>query len=80
MKLIDPMLSFYLFSDTPCTCLGFWQNMLIGGFGNGKICIYNSENGRAMAEILAHGRWINSLDVSENGMVSHTPYWAGEEG
>ncbi|KAL5470792.1 hypothetical protein EMCRGX_G028811 [Ephydatia muelleri] len=55
--------------DTPCTCLGFWQNMLIGGFGNGKICIYNSENGRAMVEILAHGRWINSLDVSENGML-----------
>ena len=63
------VISFHLLSESACTCLGFWHNMLIGGFGNGKIRIYNSENGRELVEIAAHARWINSLDVSDNGMV-----------
>ena len=51
-------------------CLCFWENLLIGGFTNGQIVIYNSDSGAKAIEITAHARSINALDVApDSGLV-----------
>ena len=58
-------------SEIPCTSLCFWETLLIGGFTNGQIIIYNSESGAKMVEIAAHARCINALDIAPDaGLVS----------
>jgi hypothetical protein len=57
-------------SEVPCMCLCFWENLLIGGFTNGQIVIYNSDSGAKAVEIGAHARSINGLDVApDSGLV-----------
>lgn len=44
--------------------------MLIGGFTNGLIKIYNCETSAKMIEIAAHARYINAMDVAvQTGLV-----------
>ena len=52
-------------------CLRFWDTLLVGGFTNGRIIIYNAKSGAKMIEIVAHARSINALDVApDSGRVS----------
>ena len=61
-----------MYSEVPCTCLCFWDTLLIGGFTNGQIVIYNSDSGAKLIEIAAHARSINALDVApDSGLVSN---------
>lgn len=57
-------------SEVPCVALCFCDSLLIGGFTNGQIVIYNSESGAKMVEIAAHARCISALDVAPaSGLV-----------
>lgn len=63
-------------SEVPCMCLCFWENLLIGGFTNGQIVIYNSDSGAKAIEIGAHARSITSLDVApDSGLVREEGRW-----
>lgn len=60
------------YSEVPCMCLRFWENLLIGGLTNGQIVIYNSDSGAKAIEITAHARSINALDVAQDsGLVRY---------
>lgn len=53
-----------------CTSICFWNSLLIGGFANGQIFIYDSDSGAKMVEITAHARSIYAMDVaSKTGLV-----------
>ena len=57
-------------SGLPCLSLCFWNSLLIGGFTDGLIKIYNCETSAKMIEIAAHARYINALDVAvQAGLV-----------
>ncbi|BFZ00999.1 hypothetical protein BsWGS_04038 [Bradybaena similaris] len=54
----------------PCNSLALWRRVLIAGFASGHLRVYNANSGICGAEVLAHARTINAVDVSkENGMV-----------
>ena len=57
-------------SGAACLCLCFWGSLLIGGFANGVVRIYDAKTGLRKVEIAAHSRCITALDVAtEAGLV-----------
>ena len=47
--------------------------MVIGGFGDGVIRIYDADKRSKVVEIVAHARPVFAMDVaSDSGLVSHT--------
>jgi hypothetical protein len=43
---------------------------VIGGFGSGHIRLFNAQSGEPCAEVAAHARWINAMDLATgSGMV-----------
>ncbi|XP_061227709.1 WD repeat-containing protein 54 [Neopsephotus bourkii] len=60
---------FRLLSRVPacgCTCssVALWQGTVAAGFGNGQIRLYEAASGRLRAQVNAHARWINALDLA----------------
>ncbi|CAG5133572.1 unnamed protein product [Candidula unifasciata] len=54
----------------PCNSLALWKSVVIAGFASGHLRVYNANSGICGAEVLAHARTINAVDVSrDNGMV-----------
>ena len=51
--------------------MALWRDLIIGAFGSGHIRIFNSLKGSLLAEVTAHAKWINAMDVAPaSGMVS----------
>ena len=48
----------------PATSIRMWKSYIIAGYGSGHVRIFNSENGVIVAEIAAHAKWINAIDVA----------------
>lgn len=47
-----------------------WKDIVVGGYGSGHIRIFSVTTGKMAAEVAAHARWINSVDVSpDTGLV-----------
>ncbi|KAM9580541.1 WD repeat-containing protein 54 isoform 4-T4 [Guaruba guarouba] len=60
---------FRLVSKVPacgCTCssVALWHGTVAAGFGNGQIRLYEAASGRLRAQVNAHARWINALDLA----------------
>lgn len=60
---------------TYCSCLSIWNKSLICGYSTGQISIFDLVNKTKVCTIFAHARYINSLDVMGDRLVS-----AGEDG
>ena len=54
----------------PCSSICLLNDLVIGGYGSGHIRVFNSASGVMLAEVCAHSRWINAMDISqESGLV-----------
>ncbi|XP_013393021.1 WD repeat-containing protein 54 isoform X2 [Lingula anatina] len=53
-------------AGSPCCSLAVWKNMVVGGYGSGHLRLYNTDTGNLAAEVTAHARWINAVDVAKN--------------
>ena len=60
---------------SPCSTMCVYKDYVIGGYGSGHIRIFNHQDGSLVAEITAHARWINALDVNPSGLVWRCSYW-----
>lgn len=47
-----------------CTSLAVANGFVVGGFGSGKVIVFNPVSGKRVVEFTAHCRWINSIDFS----------------
>jgi WD40 repeat protein len=60
-----------MFLSSACTCMVIYNdNYLICGYSNGLISIINLLNGKKIIDINGHGRWINSIDVKDDKIIS----------
>jgi len=57
-------------SGWPCNSLAIWKDTVVAGFASGHLRVYSLSTGTLGAEVTAHARAINAVDVaSENGLV-----------
>ena len=54
--------------------MAVWHNYLFCGMETGVVTMFETTEGVKVIDIRAHARWINSLDVRDNKLVS-----AGED-
>ena len=55
----------------PCNSLAIWKDAVVAGFASGHLRVYSLSSGALGAEVTAHARAINAVDVAnENGLVS----------
>ncbi|CAL1530198.1 unnamed protein product [Lymnaea stagnalis] len=53
-----------------CNSLAIWKGIVVGGYASGHLRVYNGNTGVIGAEVAAHARAINAIDVSrESGML-----------
>jgi len=53
-----------------CTSVALWSDLIVGAFGSGHIRIFSSLKGSLLAEVTAHAKWINAINVAPaTGMV-----------
>ena len=53
-----------------CTSVALWSDLIVAAFGSGHIRIFSSAKGSLLAEVTAHAKWINAIDVAPaTGMV-----------
>ncbi|NWV00704.1 WDR54 protein, partial [Upupa epops] len=53
-------------ADVGCSCpsVKLWNGIVAAGYGNGQIRLYEAASGALRAQINAHARWINALDLA----------------
>ncbi|XP_060635472.2 WD repeat-containing protein 54 [Anolis sagrei] len=51
-------------SEYPCSSVKLWNGIIAAGYGNGQIRLYEAASGTLRAEVSAHARWINALDLA----------------
>ncbi|KAK7488695.1 hypothetical protein BaRGS_00019992 [Batillaria attramentaria] len=57
-------------SGCPCNCLGLWKGVVVGGYASGHLRVFSATTGKLGAEVTAHARSINAIDVAtERGLV-----------
>ena len=50
--------------------MALWSDLIVGAFGSGHIRVFSSSKGSLLAEVAAHAKWINAIDVAHvTGMV-----------
>jgi len=57
---VDPV----VFCRYACTSVALWSDLIIGAFGSGHIRIFSSLKGSLLAEVTAHAKWINAIDIA----------------
>eukprot|EP00116_Pleurobrachia_bachei_P003023 sb/3463285/ len=62
-------------AGSPCSTLCVYKEFVIGGFGSGHIRIFDHSEGSLVAEITAHARWINAIDVTPSGLITDLACW-----
>ncbi|KAM7416488.1 hypothetical protein PAMA_018511 [Pampus argenteus] len=50
--------------DMTCSSVKLWKGTVVAGYGTGQIRFYEAVTGILHAEVNAHARWINSLDIA----------------
>lgn len=50
----------------PCTSLALWNDLVIGGYGSGHLRVFSMSKGLLLAEVAAHAKWINAVDVAKS--------------
>ncbi|XP_014665380.1 PREDICTED: WD repeat-containing protein 54-like isoform X2 [Priapulus caudatus] len=72
---------------SPCSGVRLWNELLVATYGSGHIRLFKVISGHMCAEVTAHARWINAIDVvHRNGMVltvsedSFAKIWQLKEG
>ena len=58
-------------ASSPCSTMCVYNDYVVGGYGSGHIRVFNHQDGSLVAEITAHARWINALDVNPTGLVRY---------
>ncbi|XP_059169121.1 WD repeat-containing protein 54-like [Physella acuta] len=54
----------------PCNSVAIWKGVIVAGFASGHLRVYNATTGCLGAEVTAHARTINAVDIStDTGMV-----------
>lgn len=53
----------------PASSIRLWKNFVVAGYGSGHVRVFNSETGVIIAEIAAHARWINAIDIAEDSGI-----------
>ncbi|XP_050396468.1 WD repeat-containing protein 54 [Patella vulgata] len=57
-------------SGVPCTSVRLWKGIIVGGYGSGHIRVYSASSGKIGAEVTAHARMINGIDIAtQSGLV-----------
>lgn len=57
-------------SGSPCNSVCLWKGVIVAGYASGHLRLFNANTGRMGAEVTAHARCINAVDVaSESGLV-----------
>ncbi|KAL5262766.1 hypothetical protein ACHWQZ_G008232 [Mnemiopsis leidyi] len=56
-------------AGSPCSTMCVYNDYVVGGYGSGHIRVFNHQDGSLVAEITAHARWINALDVNPSGLM-----------
>uniref|UniRef100_UPI00358FD988 WD repeat-containing protein 54 isoform X3 n=1 Tax=Myxine glutinosa TaxID=7769 RepID=UPI00358FD988 len=51
-------------SRCACTSVVMWRGIVAAAYGTGQIRVYDGTTGMLHADIDAHARWINSLDIA----------------
>nr|XP_056711776.1 WD repeat-containing protein 54 isoform X1 [Euleptes europaea] len=51
-------------SGCPCSSVKLWNGVIMAGYGNGQIRLYEAAGGTLRAEVAAHARWIYALDLA----------------
>lgn len=55
---------------SPCTSLAVWNDYVIGGYGSGHLRVFSTSHGDLCAEVTAHAKWINAIDIAKSsGML-----------
>lgn len=56
--------------QSPCSSLGLWNECVVGGYGSGHLRVFCAKTGALAAEVAAHTRWINAVDIApKTGLV-----------
>ena len=51
--------------------MAIWKDVIVGGFASGHLRVYNATSGAIGAEVTAHARAINAVDIAkDSGLVS----------
>ncbi|KAL8572681.1 hypothetical protein ACOMHN_049810 [Nucella lapillus] len=57
-------------SGSPCNALRLWKGTVVAGYGSGHMRVFNAASGKIGAEVTAHARAINGVDVApDKGLV-----------
>ncbi|XP_076461073.1 WD repeat domain 54-like [Babylonia areolata] len=57
-------------SGSPCNSVRLWKGTVVAGYGSGHLRVFNAVSGKIGAEVTAHARSINAVDVApEKGLV-----------
>ncbi|XP_041370072.1 WD repeat-containing protein 54-like [Gigantopelta aegis] len=57
-------------AGSPCHSISLWNGIIVGGYASGHLRVFNLLSGKIGAEVSAHSRCINAVDISKsNGMV-----------
>lgn len=57
-------------SGWPCNSVALWKGVIVGGFASGHLRVYSATSGAIGAEVSAHARAINAIDIAkDSGLV-----------
>lgn len=56
-------------AGSPCSTMAVYKDYVVGGYGSGHIRVFNFVDGSLVTEITAHARWVNAIDVNNNGLL-----------
>ncbi|CAI9718690.1 repeat-containing 54-like [Octopus vulgaris] len=55
---------------SPCSTIAIWNECIVGGYGSGHLRVFCAKTGALAAEVAAHTRWINAVDIApKTGLV-----------
>ncbi|GFR95756.1 WD repeat-containing protein 54 [Elysia marginata] len=53
-------------SGWPCNSVAIWKDVILGGFASGHLRVYSATSGAMGAEVTAHARAINAVDIAKD--------------
>jgi len=53
----------------PCTSVRLHENFIIAAYGSGHLRKFNRKTGTIIVEVAAHAKWINAMDLSQDGTL-----------
>ncbi|GFO36909.1 WD repeat-containing protein 54 [Plakobranchus ocellatus] len=56
-------------SGWPCNSVALWNDVIVGGFASGHLRVFSATSGAIGAEVTAHARTINAVDIAKDSGV-----------